>query len=258
MRWFAFLLALTSFGQTADQAPFQDFLRWYKTYDGPTFPPEVRKAYIAELERRGMAKPAIDAHIGTVEKVAATTPPEFVTLNFNKIYQSQKAPFRAEPSRYLARIIEGRKPGKALDVGMGQGRNSVFLAGKGWDVTGYDLSDEGLAAARASAENAGLKIRTVLDSHEKFDYGSGQWDLIIQVFAWTNLSDEAYRKRVIDSLKPGGILLIEGFGDPSGKSKNTLVEAFRNLRILNYDDCTEVADWGLRPMRIERITVQKD
>jgi 2-polyprenyl-3-methyl-5-hydroxy-6-metoxy-1,4-benzoquinol methylase len=43
--------------------------------------------------------------------------------------------------------VEARKPGRALDIGMGQGRNSVFLALKGWDVTGFDISDEGACAS---------------------------------------------------------------------------------------------------------------
>ena len=43
---------------------------------------------------------------------------------------------------------------------MGQGRNSVFLARKGWNVTGFDVSDEGLAIACANAGKAGVKTST--------------------------------------------------------------------------------------------------
>jgi cyclopropane fatty-acyl-phospholipid synthase-like methyltransferase len=73
-------------------------------------------------------------------------------------------------------MVEGRKPGKALDVAMGQGRNSHYLATHGWDVTGYDISEGGLTQARQLAEKAGLKIRTVTASHEEFYYGTAQWD----------------------------------------------------------------------------------
>ena len=55
---------------------------------------------------------------------------------------------------------------------MGQGRNSVFLALKGWDVTGFDVSDEGIMVARKSAERAGVKINTVRETDEAFEYGA--------------------------------------------------------------------------------------
>ena len=48
-----------------------------------------------------------------------------------------------KPSQFMLRIVGALKPGTALDVAMGQGRNSLYLAGKGWDVTGYDLSPKG-------------------------------------------------------------------------------------------------------------------
>src|SRR4051812_43645854 len=68
---------------------------------------------------------------------------------FDKIYASEAPPFNAEPSAFLARAVDGVAPGKALDVAMGQGRNSLFLARKGWQVTGYDVSSVGLSQAQA-------------------------------------------------------------------------------------------------------------
>ncbi len=54
-----------------------------------------------------------------------------------------------------ANTVEGRNPGRALDIGMGQGRNAVYLATQGWDVTGFDPSSEGVRIARSNAEKAG-------------------------------------------------------------------------------------------------------
>jgi SAM-dependent methyltransferase len=65
---------------------------------------------------------------------------------FNNIYKTTKPGFATQPNALLVSNAEGHKPGRALDVGMGQGRNSIFLALKGWDVTGFDMSDEGIAA----------------------------------------------------------------------------------------------------------------
>ena len=83
-----------------------------------------------------------------------------------------------------------------------------------------------------------------------------QWDVIVETFAFTNLSDAAYRKRVIDSLKPGGLLVIEGFG--GGGAKNIMLEGFMGLRIVCYEDMEDVADWGMQKARLLRLAAQKD
>jgi SAM-dependent methyltransferase len=138
---------------------------------------------------------------------------------------------------------------------MGQGRNALFLASQGWDVTGYDISEGGMASANAAAAKAGLKLKTVVATHDQFDYGTAQWDLVVETFAFTNLSDAAYRKRVLDSLKPGGLLIIEGFG---GGPPNMLLEAFRGLRVAVYEDRDDVADWGMQKARLNRLAAVKE
>jgi methylase of polypeptide subunit release factors len=49
-------------------------------------------------------------------------------------------------------VTQGRKPGTALDWGMGQGRNAIYLAGQGWDVTGVDISDVAVEQAKKNVE----------------------------------------------------------------------------------------------------------
>src|SRR5258707_11019010 len=61
-------------------------------------------------------------------------------------------------NKFLAETVKGRAPGKALDIGMGQGRNSLFLAALGWDVTGFDISAVGVKQAQAEAQKRGRKI----------------------------------------------------------------------------------------------------
>jgi len=151
--------------------------------------------------------------------------------------------------------VEEVKPGTAFDVAMGQGRNALFLASKGWDVTGYDVADQGLEIAQAAARKAGLTIRTVRASHAEFDYGVAKWDLVVEAFAFTDLADAAYRKRVVDSLKPGGVLVIDGFG---GGPKNQMPGWFGELRVVAYEDREDVADWGMQKMRVARIAARKE
>ncbi len=51
--------------------------------------------------------------------------------------------FNAHPNPLLREAIQGRTPGKALDIAMGQGRNTVYLATQGWDATGFDVFSSG-------------------------------------------------------------------------------------------------------------------
>jgi SAM-dependent methyltransferase len=252
------LIAVAGWAETADEQVFREFLGWYRTYTGAFAPPDVAKAYQAKLQGDGLEAAEASRRIEVIKKTVSSMPPEFAGLYFDHIYNAPNPPFKAVASQYMVRWVEGRKPGKALDVAMGQGRNSLYLATQGWDVTGYDISEGGMAQAQKAAEKSNLKLRTVFASHEKFDYGKEQWDLIVETFAFTTLSDESYRKRVIDSLKPGGLLIIEGFGDPGRhEPKNELLERFKELRVISYEDREEVADWGLQKMRLVRIAAEK-
>src|SRR5260370_4164095 len=63
---------------------------------------------------------------------------------YNSTYRGEDGDvFSRNPNGFLVEMTRQRKPGRALDVGMGQGRNSIFLAQQGWDVTGFDPADEG-------------------------------------------------------------------------------------------------------------------
>jgi 2-polyprenyl-3-methyl-5-hydroxy-6-metoxy-1,4-benzoquinol methylase len=181
---------------------------------------------------------------------------------FDKIYASPAPPFNGEPSAFLARAIEGVTPGKALDIAMGQGRNSLYLARKGWDVTGYDVSSVGLATAEASAAKAGLKIHTVQKSHSDFDFGTAQWDLIAMVFPGTSMDDEDLLRRIKASLKPGGMIVVEQFNAPPVEGAkgppNALFQTFQAFRVLRYEDVQDVSDWGRMKARIGRIAAVKE
>ncbi len=231
------------------------FLKWYDAYQGSFYPQEVLKAYREQLGKDGVAGEEAERRIKVVMTAIQAMPVEFTTVHFNKIYSAPNPPFRQEPSQFMVRIAGGLKPGAALDVAMGQGRNALYLAGKGWNVTGYDLSDVGMRLAQEAAKKAGLTINTVKATHEEFDYGKEKWDLIVETFAFTNLGDAAYRKKLFDALKPGGVLLIEGFG---GKPDNTILQGFMDMHVIYFEDREDIADWSMQKARMTRVAVRKE
>jgi 2-polyprenyl-3-methyl-5-hydroxy-6-metoxy-1,4-benzoquinol methylase len=63
-------------------------------------------------------------------------------------------------------------PGRALEMGMGDGRNIIFLAQRGWDVTGSDLAEVSVAKAKKRAGDVGVKINALVQDADKFDFGT--------------------------------------------------------------------------------------
>jgi 2-polyprenyl-3-methyl-5-hydroxy-6-metoxy-1,4-benzoquinol methylase len=93
-------------------------------------------------------------------------------ISNNRIYTSERHLFKVTPSAFLTQALTRRTPGTALDVGMGQGRNALWLAEHGWAVTGFDPSDVALAEAQDQARKQNVKIETVLSTYQQFDYGT--------------------------------------------------------------------------------------
>src|SRR6266480_1077146 len=85
--------------------------------------------------------------------------------------------FNRRPNAFLMECVHNRRPGKALDVGMGSGRNALYLASHGWDVTGFDIADVGVVQARKKAKKLGVRLNAIVKSDTDFDFGTNQWDL---------------------------------------------------------------------------------
>jgi 2-polyprenyl-3-methyl-5-hydroxy-6-metoxy-1,4-benzoquinol methylase len=182
---------------------------------------------------------------------------------FDRIYAADEAEFNLEPSRLLVEAVSGVTPGTALDVAMGQGRNAIFLAGKGWEVTGVDVSPIGIAAALHSAAAAGVHIATECVSLKEYDFGEGVWDLIVLTYTPMLLHDNVTAGRIENALRPGGHVVIESFGMEDGRPRRPvdldpelLVETFSRLDVVRLDDVIEVPDWHPSPQRIIRFVAR--
>ena len=173
--------------------------------------------------------------------------------------------FNSKPNAWLVDVASALKPGRALDVAMGQGRNAVWLASRGWDVTGYDIAGEGLRIAREAAAAQKVKLNTVLSSTEDFDFGQDQWDLVAIIYGGGRQDEIA---RAAKGLKRGGHLVIEGFlgtattGPGSGVTfdRQFLYEKARaaGLEVVRYEEPQARADYGDASMRPVRFLARKN
>lgn len=85
-----------------------------------------------------------------------------------------------EPLPLLVRIVDGLKPGHALDLACGTGRHAIFLAERGWRVTAIDASSVGIELAKETARGRGVEVdwRVADMESERFEIEAGAYDLV--------------------------------------------------------------------------------
>ncbi len=131
---------------------------------------------------------------------------------WDKLFKGEEFTLGTDPSPYLAENIEFIKslvPGrKALDIACGEGRNSIFLAREGFDVTGLDISDSGLEKASKWTEREKLQIDFRIQNLEVYEF-TETYDLIIN---FNFLLRDLIPKEVA-ALRPGGVIVFDSILD---------------------------------------------
>jgi SAM-dependent methyltransferase len=124
-----------------------------------------------------------------------------------------------EPHPELSQIIDGRQPGRALDLGCGTGANAVYLSRHGWEVVGVDFVSGAIETATSRASSTGSSVRFICaDVTElgKAEVG-GPFDLIIDVGCYHGVPAElrdAYVSEVAAVARPGADLYLAGISRP--------------------------------------------
>lgn len=140
------------------------------------------------------------------------------TPEFNRWQQRFAAPgylFGTAPNEFLQRHAHLlRKGEKALSIADGEGRNGVFLAGQGLDVTSVDFSPLAQDKARKLAAERGVALRVEQVDILNWDWPAEAFDVVAAIFF--QFSGPAGRDKIFagikKALKPGGLLLLEGYG----------------------------------------------
>lgn len=111
------------------------------------------------------------------------------------------------PSEFVTGSVAQLTPGRALCLAAGSGRNAVWLAAAGWQVTAVDISPRGLAWCRQLAADKGVELETIEADLSTYDLGCQAWDLITMVFYY----DPALFPAIRQALRPGGHFLFHTF-----------------------------------------------
>ncbi|MFJ4876450.1 SAM-dependent methyltransferase [Streptomyces sp. NPDC088745] len=128
-------------------------------------------------------------------------------------YAESDRVWSGEANVVLVREVAGLTPGRALDLGCGEGADAVWLARRGWRVTATDISRVALDRAARHAAEAGVADRVDWQRHELGKtFPEGEFDLVSSQFLHspTELPREEILRRAARAVAPGGRLLVEG------------------------------------------------
>jgi SAM-dependent methyltransferase len=131
---------------------------------------------------------------------------------WNKRYGEPGFAYGTEPNAFLASVADRIPKGKVLSLGEGEGRNAVFLASLGYELTAVDSSNVGLAKALQLAADRGVTITTITTDLADFQIGTENWEGIISIYCHLPRAIRApLHRRVVSGLKPGGLFVLEAF-----------------------------------------------
>jgi SAM-dependent methyltransferase len=152
-------------------------------------------------------------------------------------YSAEEYAYGTEPNTFLTANFQHLPKGRVLSLAEGEGRNAVFLAQQGYDVTGVDGSEVGLAKAKALADSRGVAAHWVHADLADYELGVNAWDAIVSIFCpLPPAIRQALYRKVLAALKPGGVFLLEAYtpaqiqhGTGGGKSVE-LMQTAASLR----------------------------
>jgi SAM-dependent methyltransferase len=118
------------------------------------------------------------------------------------------AMWSGRPNGRLLAEVASLTPGRALDVGCGEGADAIWLARSGWTVTAIDISDVALNRARDVAKAAGVTVTWVCGDVLRTPFPAASFDLAsLQYPALPKAAGEAAVRALLDTVRPGGLLL---------------------------------------------------
>jgi hypothetical protein len=233
----ALLVSQTCWGQK----PEYDFYPEFRNVVAPKFYlanpalsfKDVVARYVADLKAQG-----IDSReIARRERLILESKPTLEADYWDRFYLDPASKVNRGPNAFLVEMMRNRTPGVALDYAMGEGRNSIYLAQLGWEVWGFDPAAAAVRLANQRAAALGLALHTAAVADDKFTFGTERFDLVLFSWAMPLIPVD----RVIASLKPGGIVVMEAAADYVGR--NGMLKMFDALEIKRYEIVHEKADF---------------
>ncbi|MDZ7798232.1 MAG: methyltransferase domain-containing protein [Patescibacteria group bacterium] len=167
-------------------------------------------------------------------------------LNTQKIseeYKKSNCLWGLEPNKYVTQIHKIIKSGKVLDVGVGEGRNALFLAKQGFEISGIDVSKEAICKFLKFAKTENLNVSGIVSDIVNFDFKQN-YEVIISIATLHLISKNKVVdiiKKIKEHTKPNGINLLTVF-----TKKDIGFKEYPNLYFFDEDELKELyKDWQI-------------
>lgn len=164
---------------------------------------------------------------------------------WNERFSADEYVYGKEPNSFLKEFFEKHSDifkNPVLMLGDGEGRNGVYLAQQGLDVTSLDYAEKGLEKAKRLADEKNVSIKTILADVNEFDFGENKWGTIVLIYLHLSKIERLKLfEKIKKALIPNGIFFVEAFskeqlnynsGGPKDFDllfdKQELEESFRN------------------------------
>lgn len=167
---------------------------------------------------------------------------------WDQFFNTNHYVFGKEPAPFLKKNVTKLPVGRALDIAMGEGRNAVFLARKGFLVDGVDISAVALRKARRLARENRVRINTINADLNHYRIRPEFYDVIVNI----DYLQRSLVPQMIGGLKKGGVVIFENYTidqlqNPQGKSipaefllkKGELKKLFKDLKIEFYGETND-------------------
>ncbi len=177
---------------------------------------------------------------------------------WDKRYSEKNYIYGTKPNTFFKNWVDKQKPANILFPAEGEGRNAVYAATKGWEVTAFDLSKEGKKKALLLADDYNVQIKYEISSAETY-VPNKQFSAIVLIFTHFPTSLRyTIHKNMIRLLKPGGQLVMEvyskdqlkyGTGGPKNEdllyNLEELKSDFSDLQIVKLEKTVRILDEGI-------------
>ncbi len=175
---------------------------------------------------------------------------------WNERYRQKEYVWSIEPNRFLVGEVAGLAPRRALDLAAGEGRNAVWLATLGWQVTAVDWSDVGISKGRTLADHHGVRVEWVVADLVGWTPEGPDFDLVVIAYLQIPRAErQLVWRHAAAAVSPGGRLVVighdlhnlaDGYGGPS--SPEVLYTADEVRAAIDPVLQVERADMVLRPV----------
>lgn len=181
------------------------------------------------------------------ESLTGKSPQKDIKGQWDVLYGRSGFVYGKKPVKFLAENFHLiPKNGKVLDLGMGEGRNAIFLAEKGYSVTGIDISSVAIKKAEEFAKEQGVMITSIVADAKKYRFAPASFDAVLCFY----YVDRDLIPIIEKLLKPGGYIFFEAYTlDQKRKSakkvedddsyylkSGELKQLLHNFKIIKYEE----------------------